>query len=279
MYPRGASRAERRRRDPTRAYHDRVAGIYDGIYEGDPYWRLWRDLVWRRARRALPPPPAPVLDAGGGTGHFGLRLARAGWRVTISDLSPKMCEVARAKAAELPPSRRPEVAVADVQDLAPFADRSFEAALAIGDVISFCADPLGALRSLRRVLRPGGVLVATVDGAYGQATHFLRAGDVPALERFLRDGRTEFLAKREEERFPTRAFTPEALRALLGEAGFAVETLAAQPALPLREHREVLADTKAAQRLLAIELRIGAREALLGGAAHLLCIARAHGSP
>ncbi len=260
--------------DRNRAYHDRVAGLYDGIYEGDPYWRLWRDLVWRRARRALPSPPAPVLDAGGGTGHFGLRLARAGYRVTISDLSPKMCDAARANAAALPPSRRPEVVVADLQDLVPFADGSFEAVLAIGDVLSFCTDPFGALRATRRALRPGGVLVATVDGAYGQARHFLAAGDVPALERFLRTGRTEFLAKRVEERFPTRAFTPEALRALLAEAGFGIETLAAQPALPLREHREILAEPAAAARLLAIELRIGTREALLGSASHLLLVAR-----
>ena len=38
----------------------------------------------------LPPPPAPVLDVGGGAGHQSFPLAKAGYDVTVLDPSPAM---------------------------------------------------------------------------------------------------------------------------------------------------------------------------------------------
>ena len=259
----------RRTRSKNRAYHDRVAGIYDGIYEGSPYWRFWRDVVWKRTRARLAAPPADVLEAGGGTGHFGLRLARAGYRTTISDLSLKMCDAAAQKAAELPASRRPAVVQADLADLAPFGDDAFDAVVAVGDVWSFVPDSRAALRAVGRVLRPGGLFCATVDSVYGALDHFCAAGDVAKLERFLKDGRTEFLAKKAEERFPTRAFTPAQVRTLAAQEGFEVAQLAPLLALPMRAHRTLLDDPAVFQRLLKLELKLGDHEALLGNGGHL----------
>jgi ubiquinone/menaquinone biosynthesis C-methylase UbiE len=36
----------------------------------------------------LPPPPARVLDCGGGPGRYAIELARRGYDVTLFDLSP-----------------------------------------------------------------------------------------------------------------------------------------------------------------------------------------------
>lgn len=260
-------------RSPNRAYHDRVAGLYDAIYGDDSYWRFWRDVVWKRARAHFPDPPAAVLDAGTGTGHFGLRAARAGYRTTLSDLSPKMCDAARRNAAEVPEARRPSVVPADLSDLAPFGDGAFDVVMAIGDALSFVSDTTRALRAVARVLRPGGVFVATVDAVYGALDHFLEAGDPAALERFLRDGRTEFLAKHEAERFPSRAFTPEQLASACDRAGLTIRQVAPQLALPIRRHRERLDDPVAFRRLLALELKLGERPALLGCGAHLFLAA------
>lgn len=57
--------------------------------------------AWRAALTAnLPPPPARILDAGAGTGAIALLLAESGYPVTALDLSERMLERARDKAAE-----------------------------------------------------------------------------------------------------------------------------------------------------------------------------------
>jgi len=50
----------------------------------------------------LPPPPAPVLDVGGGAGHQSFPLAQAGYDVTLLDSSPAMLDKARQRLARLP---------------------------------------------------------------------------------------------------------------------------------------------------------------------------------
>src|SRR5215475_12071923 len=45
----------------------------------------------------LPPPPASVLDVGGGAGHQSFPLARAGYDVTLLDPSTAMLDKARER--------------------------------------------------------------------------------------------------------------------------------------------------------------------------------------
>src|SRR5215472_12815702 len=49
----------------------------------------------------LPPPPAPVLDVGGGAGHQSFPLAQAGYDVTLLDSSPAMLDKARERLPRL----------------------------------------------------------------------------------------------------------------------------------------------------------------------------------
>jgi SAM-dependent methyltransferase len=95
------------------------------------------------------PGPGPVLDVGWGTGALTRRL-RADrpdlWVIPV-DLSAGM---------------RPEV-VGEVDRL-PFADGSAGAALAM-QMLYYATDPATAVRELRRVLRPGGRLVASTNAA------------------------------------------------------------------------------------------------------------------
>src|SRR5258708_29933380 len=50
----------------------------------------------------LPPPPAPVLDVGGGAGHQSFPLAQAGYDVTLLDSSPAMLGKAEQRLQRLP---------------------------------------------------------------------------------------------------------------------------------------------------------------------------------
>jgi SAM-dependent methyltransferase len=103
-------------------------------------------------------PPGPVADLGCGPGAHALAVARRGYEVVGIDGSPRMIEVARARAG------REEVDVTfDVHDVsAPlrFADASLGGVLAIL-VLQHLPHPAAFVAEIRRCLRPGGHLVIT----------------------------------------------------------------------------------------------------------------------
>jgi SAM-dependent methyltransferase len=251
-------------------YHDRVARVYDLTYDGDPYWKFYREITWKNLKRYLPRRSgARILDAGGGTGTWSVRLARSGFSVALCDTSRGMLEVARRNVTRAGLEERVEIVRDDISTLGEFADGSFDFVLAQGDPLSFCSSAERAVAAIHRVLKPAGRCVASVDSRYGALDHFLEEDDFPGLERFLRTGRTVWLAKRKEERFPVRTFTPRELRKLFAAAGFETESLIGKTVLPVRKLRRRLEDRDAYVRLLRLETRLHAEEALLGRAAHL----------
>lgn len=114
------------------------------------------DLKRRTLELVAPGPGLRVLDAGCGRGEVLLACAGAGAQVAGADASAAAVAISRDTLAG--------VAGADVReaDLAalPWDDASFDRAL-LGDVIEHLTpdEAHRALAELRRVLRPGGVLV------------------------------------------------------------------------------------------------------------------------
>ena len=100
-------------------------------------------------------PGRRVLNAGAGQGTFSARLAERGFDVTSVDESAAAVAVLRERLSG--PVER-----ADVADL-PFEDESFDAAV-LGEVLEHVEDDSAALREVRRVLRPGGVVAISVPG-------------------------------------------------------------------------------------------------------------------
>jgi ribosomal protein L11 methyltransferase len=90
----------RRNRSPVERYHDRVAGLYDTIYDGDPYWDAVFHLTWRNILRHLPKDHAArCLDVGCGTGILSLAFLRLGGKEARAvDIDPLALEAARHNA-------------------------------------------------------------------------------------------------------------------------------------------------------------------------------------
>ncbi len=91
--------------DDGRVSEDLWAPLADRFVDG--HYRSLRGrvrthVIDRHLRRHLPPPPAEMVDVGGGAGHQALPLARDGYRVTIVDPSPAMLERAAAMIASEP---------------------------------------------------------------------------------------------------------------------------------------------------------------------------------
>jgi SAM-dependent methyltransferase len=126
----------------------------DTLEVEDQHW-------WYHARRrivvdvvaGLPLPPQPrILDAGCGSGRNMVELSRFG---TVVGLEPseRGAEVARDRGVG-------EVVVAGIDSM-PFEAAGFDLITCL-DVLEHIEDDRGALRELRRVARPGGLLLATV---------------------------------------------------------------------------------------------------------------------
>lgn len=258
----------------NRRYHDRVACRYDEIYAG-PRWEAWDELSWAGLKPHLPRDlRAPIVDLGCGTGRYGLRLAKSGFAVTLSDLSPGMLEAARRKAAESGFLDRVVFVQADVMNLEVFPREHFALAFAQGDVLSFATRPREALRQIARILRPGGILVASVDQTYAGLAHYAEKGDLEGLERLARGRQMEWLARDREERFPVHTFSAEELRKLLERTGFEVLDLFGKTVLPFKLLQAHLSVPVTARRILAMEKTLCRQPSALGLASHLQVCAR-----
>jgi SAM-dependent methyltransferase len=106
--------------------------------------------------------PVRVLELGCGTGAFWLEnRARIpqGWQIWLSDQSMNMVNSARSSLAK---KRKVRCLLDDAQSL-PFPDESFDTLLAIG-LLDLVANLPQALQEASRVLRPGGVFIASAGG-------------------------------------------------------------------------------------------------------------------
>lgn len=116
--------------------------------------RLFRPLLER----------GRVLDAGCGSGSMALDLCAAGYEVDAVEQSDEFVDAVQHKVAERGWQERLRVQQASVTKL-PFEDNAFDG-LVCGEVLEHVLPEDGgdeaAVRQFYRVLKPGGVLVASV---------------------------------------------------------------------------------------------------------------------
>jgi S-adenosylmethionine-dependent methyltransferase len=160
----------------------------------------------------LPPPPATVLDVGGGAGHQSLPLAQAGYDVTLLDPSQAMLDKARQRLERLPELARRRVTLlhaAGENAEEAVGGRRFAAVLCHG-VLGYLERPEPMVDQLCRCAAPGGIVSIMTGNAKAMAVR-------PALERRWEDALASFDATTEIGVLGVRgrADTVEELSALL----------------------------------------------------------------
>lgn len=125
----------------------------------DVPWFAWvaRQLPFKAGDR--------VLDIGCGPGWFWAAVADTlpeELEMTLADLSPGMVEEAVERCRSLP-FKSVAGRQAEAADL-PFDDGTFDAVIAM-HMLYHVADPAAAIAEIHRVLRPGGFLAVTTNGA------------------------------------------------------------------------------------------------------------------
>lgn len=98
-----------------------------------------------------------VLDIGCGGGPLAEQLVQRGARVSGFDSSASMIEIARDRLDD-----SVDLTVADLAEPLPYDDNSFDAACA-SLVLHYLPDWVESLSEIRRVLRPGGRLIASIN--------------------------------------------------------------------------------------------------------------------
>ena len=115
----------------------------------------------------LPPPPARILDCGGGPGRYSILLASQGYEVTLLDLSQGNLALAQANAS------RAGVEIAafvhgNALDLSAFVDKSFDGLLLLGPLYHLLRadERQQAVAEALRVLKPDGLLFSAFINIY-----------------------------------------------------------------------------------------------------------------
>ena len=154
----------------TRVARDAKAGMVRGVFDSvASRYDLMNDLMsggihrlWKRFTIELSAarPGQTVLDIAGGTGDLAARLSRLvgpEGKVILADINAAMLEVGRDRLIDKGATGNIEVVQADAQVL-PFEDNSIDC-ITIAFGLRNVTDKGMALRSMLRVLRPGGRLL------------------------------------------------------------------------------------------------------------------------
>ena len=253
----------------------------DRLFQGRS--RLERVRTQELLTRHLPPPPAVILDVGGGPGVYARWLAGQGYEVHLVDPVPLHVEQAISDTA-LGDQPLASARVGDARRLEQSA-RSADAVLLMGPLYHLTdrVDRLQALREARRVVRPGGWLFAVGISRFTSLLDGLSAGFLNdpvfarIVEQDLRDGQ-----HRNPDNHPayfTTAFFhhPEELQDEVRDAGWSiVETVGIEGPgwwLP-REFADWWDDETRRERLLAAVRAVEREPTLLGLGPHLMVVAR-----
>jgi len=244
-------------------------------YLETPLGRLRTELAWRNLDRELPRPgaiPRRALDLGAGTGELALRLAQAGWSVTLVDGSPRMLHRAAQAAAARGLSRRIDCRTLDLDggDLESGLETGAYDLVLCHDVLEYVASREAILRAARAALAPDGRVSLVVRNRTGEVLkRLLRSEDPDAALGVLGAGR----AREDLYGLELRLLDPGEVRTLARAAGLRV--VAERGVRVVADHVPgwTSGGEDAFDRMLRLELRLGETAELFAIARYVQFIA------
>lgn len=256
------------------AYYEmgREAGrLTDGSLAGPLEFARTTELL----TKYLPPAPLNVIDVGGGPGSYSAWLTERGDQVLLVD--PVSLHVEQAQARSL------NAELGDARALRG-SDDSFDVVLLMGPLyhLTDAAERAQALSEARRVLRPGGLLIATAISRFAALLDILvrldRLHAQGVMEQVEEAVTTGVFHGREGGKFTTAFFhLPTQLRKEVADAGFEdPEVLSIEgPGFLVSNFDERWEDPIRRSVLLRAARLVEAESEMLGASSHLMAVARA----
>jgi 2-polyprenyl-3-methyl-5-hydroxy-6-metoxy-1,4-benzoquinol methylase len=153
----------RTRSEQTRAAFDSVAAIYDGPFGNNGLIQRMRATLVAEVAGGVPP-GSRLLDLGCGTGIDAVALAERGYDVVATDTSPEMVERSRERARASGLGARLRALPLAIEEIGRLAGERFDAVYSDLGPLNCVPDLGGVARDCAQLLRPGGLLVASVMG-------------------------------------------------------------------------------------------------------------------
>lgn len=252
-----------------------IARIYDQ-YATAEYERLDRSLL-HRAEFVLTAelldefvaPGTDVLDVGAGPGRYAEHLLRRGCRVGLTDLSAESLRLFEERVEPDTADRVLFCRQGSAMDLGWLSSESFDAVLLLGPLYHLVThdERRAALQEAWRVLRPGGILVASYVSPYKPLREAVEKGDQRAVERLRAGGPTLHLGMQQYRGWPSEA------RDALADTGFEVLRMRNLQGLAALLPRDTI-DTQNPEAFFAMLRATCELPDLLGATLHFLCVAR-----
>lgn len=174
-------------------FWNRYARLYDfeiNLVNGAAYAQMYRLMSCVLTK------DMDVLEVATGTGLIALNISEFVNSVKATDYAPGMIAAARKKS--LPDNM--SLAVEDVTALS-YSDDTFDAAI-ISNALHIMPNPESALKSLRRVLKPGGLLIAPTyahglvgDGSWNFSTALLKRLGFQTYSRWTPETYLDFISR------------------------------------------------------------------------------------
>jgi len=243
------------------------------------YYRIYDAITWKYIEPYVPiDPDALVLDAGGGTGRWTIRMARKGCKVILVDISEGMLKIAAEKVKKEGLQNKITIKEGDITKTG-YADETFDMILCEHALFLF-KEPDNVIKELKRILKRKALLIISVHNRYVQS--LVSLPEKPSLDK-VDDALNIILRKRygsmtENGKVKIYTWTPDEFRTMLERNGLHVEKIVGKGiTMPLRISKELFMKKDYPDdlfnKLLQFELTLCEKPDALALAGHLQAIA------
>ena len=264
------------------AYYQR-GGEAERLFKGIGHLELAR--TQELTLRYLPPPPAKVLDVGGGSGVYACWLARLGYEVHLVDPAPLHLEQAQQVSAAQPDHPIARIALGDARQL-DYPDESCDGVLLFGPLYHLTDrdDRMATLNEARRVVCPGGVVLAVGISRFASTLAGLFEGAladpdfVRIVKQDLKDG--QHRNPTDKPYFTTAFFHhPDEIMAEVENAGLKFDRILAIESIAgvLSNFEERREDPDQHQLIMEVVSWVEEEPSMMGTTAHFMAVAYKEG--
>jgi ubiquinone/menaquinone biosynthesis C-methylase UbiE len=268
----------RQKVEEVKSYYDDKAKSYEEPFSM-LYFKIFDTVTWKYIEPYVPKDTnALILDAGGGTGRWTIRIARKGCRIILMDASSKMLNIAAKRAKEQGLQHKIIVKRGDITKT-DFEDETFDMVLCEHTLFLF-KEPDIVIKELVRVLKRKAPLIISVHNRYVQSLSCL--SEKPDLENV--DNALKILlcekynAMTKDNKVKIYTWTPNEFHAMLERNGLYVEKIVGKGiTMPLRISKELFMEKKYSKdlfnKIMQFELAVCEKPDALALAGHLQAIA------